>query len=55
LPGKDYEDHRRICQADPSTWSGDFFDHLFAAGVIMVIALSLAVVAHLYSNRIGRG
>jgi hypothetical protein len=39
----------------PSSWSGDFFDQLSAAAVIMVIALSLAVVAHFYSNRIGRG
>ena len=39
----------------PSPWSVDFFAYLSAAGVIMVIALSLAVVAHFYSNRIGRG
>jgi hypothetical protein len=36
----------------PSPWSGDSFDHLSAAGVIMVIALSLTVAAHFYSNRI---
>jgi hypothetical protein len=93
IAGKDYENHRRICQAGvapfsypmarsphpapgrfrgarggprmihplfeksmaPSPWSVDFFAYLSAAGVIMVTALSLAVVAHFYSNRIGRG
>jgi hypothetical protein len=39
----------------PSPWSGDFFALLSAVGVIMVIALSLSVVAHFYSNHIGRG
>jgi hypothetical protein len=64
IAGKDYEDSRRICQAGVALFSpprcGPQMIHpplqfFSAAGVVMVIALSLALVAHFYSNRIGRG